>query len=62
MIMKKHLTLRLNKEVIDRAKEYAQKHKISLSWMIETYLDSLTQEKSKHIEITPFGGKFKWGY
>jgi hypothetical protein len=50
------LTLRLNDTVIERAKTYARSHKISLSKMIESYLDSLTQEKrnEKKITITPF--------
>ena len=49
------LTLRLNENVIERAKLYARSHKISLSKMIESYLDSLTKEKEKErkISITP---------
>lgn len=47
------LTIRLNKGVIAKAKEYAQKHQISLSKMIESYLDSITkQDKTTH-EISP---------
>lgn len=51
--METKLTLRLDKEVIVRAKDYAQNHKISLSKMVESYLDSVTKKKSKDIEITP---------
>jgi len=53
--METKLTLRLNDEVITRAKEYARNHKISLSKMIEAYLDSITKQKSetKTNEITP---------
>lgn len=49
------LTLRLSDNVIKRAKLYARSHKISLSKMIESYLDSLTKEKEKggKITITP---------
>ena len=47
------LTLRLRKNVIDRAKEYAQNHNISLSKMIESYLESVTAQKNDDIEITP---------
>jgi len=49
------LTLRLNSSVIERAKVYAHKHKISLSKMIESYLDSVTKQKDKKgkIFITP---------
>lgn len=53
--METKLTLRLNDIVIERAKVYARNHKISLSKMIESYLDSLTKEKrdEKSITITP---------
>jgi len=37
--METKLTLRLNDNVIKRAKVYARSHKISLSKMIESYLD-----------------------
>lgn len=47
------LTLRLNEHVIKRAKIYARNHKISLSKMIESYLDSVTKPKKKDVEITP---------
>ncbi len=49
------MTLRLNDTVIERAKNYARSHKISLSKMIESYLDSITKqkEKEKKISITP---------
>ncbi len=47
------LTLRLNDSVIERAKTYAKSHKISLSKMIEAYLDCLTQEPDKEESITP---------
>lgn len=53
--METKLTLRLNDSVIKRAKIYAKKQRISLSKMIEAYLDSLTKEKNaeQEIEITP---------
>ena len=53
--METKLTLRLNDSVIKRAKLYARSHKISLSKMIESYLNSLTKEKGKEkrIPITP---------
>jgi len=47
------LTLRLNNNVIERAKIYARSHKISLSRMVESYLDGITKEKNKEISITP---------
>lgn len=53
--METKLTLRLNENIIERAKIYARNHKISLSKMIESYLDSVTnqQENNKKNTITP---------
>jgi len=53
--METKLTLRLNESVIERAKIYAKSQKISLSKMIESYLDSLTREKDSNdkTSITP---------
>jgi len=53
--MKTKLTLRLNNNVIGRAKIYARSQKISLSKMIESYLDSITKhnEDEKKVPITP---------
>jgi len=53
--METKLTLRLNDSVIERAKIYARSHRISLSKMIESYLDSITKQKEveKRISITP---------
>lgn len=53
--MDKKLTVSLNQEIIEKAKEYARDHKTSLSKMIEAYFDSLTREyaDTDAIEITP---------
>ncbi len=53
--METKLTLRLNDSVIKRAKIYAKSQRISLSKMIESYLDSLTRENDTEnkISITP---------
>jgi hypothetical protein len=53
--METKLTLKLNENVIERAKIYAHNHKISLSKMVESYLDSVTKqnEETKKISITP---------
>jgi hypothetical protein len=52
------LTIKLDKYVIDKAKDYASSHKKSLSRLIESYLKSLViQDNSndvKEIEISPF--------
>jgi hypothetical protein len=47
------LTIKLDDDVISRAKSYAKRRKTSLSRMIESYLDSVTKSESKGIEITP---------
>jgi hypothetical protein len=47
------LTLNLDKNVIEQAKEYAKSHKISLSRLIESYLSSLNAKKDRETEITP---------
>ncbi|MCB9233339.1 MAG: hypothetical protein H6581_16900 [Bacteroidia bacterium] len=39
------LTLKLDKDTIERAKEFAQKQNISLSRLIENLLDNLVSEK-----------------
>ena len=51
--MDKKLTLSLNERVIENAKIYAKKNKISLSKLIESYLKSIVDRKSNEIEITP---------
>lgn len=51
--MDSKLTVRLDSDVIERAKSYARRHNVSVSRMIESYLDSVTHTKSKDIEITP---------
>ena len=52
------LTLKLDKFIIDKAKEYASSHKRSLSRLIEAYLKSLvsndSSNKSEEFEISPF--------
>ncbi|MDP2890710.1 MAG: DUF6364 family protein [Bacteroidota bacterium] len=51
--METKLTIRLKKKVIERAKDYAESHKISLSKIVESYLESITEPKINEIEITP---------
>ena len=53
--METKLTLRLNENVIEKAKVYARNHKTSLSKMIESYLDNITaqKEEKKENSITP---------
>lgn len=59
LVMDTKLTLKLDKTVIERAKEYAATHNRSLSRIIESYLQSLTiQEDSGNnkadFQISPF--------
>ena len=39
--MSTKLTLSLDKEIIEKAKEYAREHKVSLSYLVENYLGPL---------------------
>ena len=49
------LTLKLNQEIIERAKKYASDKKMSLSRIVEAYLQSLTTDKKdSDFEISPF--------
>ncbi|WP_396152744.1 DUF6364 family protein [Flavobacterium sp.] len=50
------LTLKLNQEIIEKAKVYAAQKKVSLSRIIENYLNSLTTDAKNDdsIEISAF--------
>lgn len=52
------LTLKLDKSVIEQAKEYASLHNRSLSRIIESYLKTLVNreknEDKSDVEISPF--------
>ncbi|MCB0497077.1 MAG: hypothetical protein KDC79_13135 [Cyclobacteriaceae bacterium] len=49
------LTLKLNQRVIEKAKKYASNKKVSLSRIIEAYLQSLTSEvENSNFDISPF--------
>ncbi len=47
------LTLSVEKEVIEKAKQYAQKHHKSLSQLVEHYLEYLTEGEKYAPEIDP---------
>ncbi|MFD2033525.1 DUF6364 family protein [Belliella marina] len=59
------LTLRLNKDVIEKAKEYASSHQRSLSNLIESYLKALVEKDNiksdNDIEISPFVKSLRTG-
>lgn len=48
------LTLKLNQKIIEKAKVYAANKKVSLSRIVEAYLQSLTSESTSEFEISPF--------
>lgn len=53
--MNTKLTLKLDQEVIEKAKKYAADKKLSLSRIVEVYLQSLTgNEQNIEMEISPF--------
>jgi len=47
------LTLKLDETIIGKAKEYAKAHQISLSGLIENYLEKITKENKEVLKITP---------
>lgn len=47
------LTLKLDEEVIAKAKDYAKSKKTSLSALIENYLQKITTAKEEKKKITP---------
>jgi len=51
--MNTKLTLNIDKEVIEEAKTYAKSHQVSLSKLIENYLNSLTRETKKRSSVSP---------
>jgi len=51
--MNTKLTLNLDKSVIEQAKKYAKEHQVSLSKLIENYLDSITKSSTEKSKISP---------
>ncbi len=51
--MNTKLTLNINKETIDDAKSYAKGQSVSLSKLIENYLQSLTRASKTKSTISP---------
>ncbi len=47
------LTLKLNKNVIEKAKQFAKQNNISLSRLIENYLMSITKNNDENQNISP---------
>jgi len=65
-MMDTKLTLKLDKETIEKAKQYASSHQRSLSDIVETYLKVLTIENEpradEEIEISPFVKSLSTGH
>ena len=51
-IMNTKLTLNLDKEIIEEAKTYAKSHHVSLSKLIENYLNSLTRQSKEKSSVS----------
>ena len=51
--MNTKLTLNIDKGVIDQAKSFAKDNNVSLSKLIESYLNSLTTRSEKKSKISP---------
>jgi len=47
------LTLKLDQDVIEKAKDYAKSKKTSLSALIENYLQKITEDKKDKRKVTP---------
>ena len=47
------LTLSLNKDIIEQAKKYAKRKNISLSKLIESYLNKVSSKERETPEISP---------
>ena len=52
--MNTKLTLKLNNQVIKKAKIYAKKQRTSISKLVESHLSSILTKEKRDIEITPF--------
>ncbi|MCB0579599.1 MAG: hypothetical protein KDD10_09870 [Phaeodactylibacter sp.] len=48
------LTLKLDKEVIERAKRFARQYNTSLSKLVERYFDQITRQNDDESELTEF--------
>ena len=47
------LTIKLDQNIIEKAKKYAKSKNISLSRMIESYLKAITRDKIQNEDISP---------
>ncbi|WP_425437938.1 DUF6364 family protein [Mongoliibacter ruber] len=47
------MTLNLDKDVIGEAKIYAKSHRVSLSKLVENYLNSLSRDSKEKSSVSP---------
>lgn len=47
------LTIKLDRNIIEKAKKYAKSKNISLSRIIESYLNAITRDEIQHEDISP---------
>ena len=52
--MNTKLTIKLDRNIIEKAKRYAKSKNISLSRIIESYLNAITRDENKDDDISPF--------
>ena len=50
--MKSRLNITIEEDLLTRAKIYAERHQVSLSQLIETYLERLTKKPAKENVVT----------
>lgn len=50
--MNTKLTLNVDKDIVEEAKRYARKHRVSLSNLIENYLNSLVEKPKENKDIS----------
>jgi hypothetical protein len=57
------LNLTIDEEVVKRTKRFAKRENISISKMVQTYLDKATEKEKPKKEsfVEKFGGKFNLG-
>ena len=51
--MNTKITVNLNRSIIENAKDYAKENSVSLSKLIENYLNSLTRKENSEKNISP---------
>jgi len=58
--MKKKLTLRMDDDAIERAKEYATERGISVSQLVENFFEALETDGKRQVDMSPLV-KSLWG-